>query len=184
MILSGAEIKKQVLSGRIVINPFRASCVNPNSYNYHLAATIYRLTSPELDPKTIPAYEVIELTDKGYVLEPGVLYLASTEEVIGSNNFVTSLIGRSSVGRLGLFVQVTADMGNLGAIHNWTLELTVVQPLRLYPGMKIGQVSFWESKGEPAMLYSGKYGTHQTPFYSKMHEEFDTSKLKNGASLQ
>lgn len=171
VILTGNEIRRQVARKRIVIRPFLDDSINPNSYNYHLGNTLYRLTDPVLDPKQLHNYEVIELSEDGFELKPNTLYLGSTQEQIGSDHYVTSLIGRSSVGRLGLFLQVTADLGNLGAKHHWTLELKVVQPLKVYPGMKIGQVSFWATSGDPAMKYKGKYGAHTGPFYSKIYEE-------------
>lgn len=179
MILTGNEIKKQVKAKRIVIKPFSEDSVNPNSYNYHLGSVIFKLTDKVIDPKHKPEYETINLTDKGYILEPNTLYLASTVEQIGSDHYVTSLIGRSSVGRLGLFLQVTADLGNLGAKHHWTLELKVVQPLRVYPGMKIGQVSFWIANGDTKMQYEGKYHNHTKPHRSKMYEEFNMFDLED-----
>ncbi|MDB5165988.1 MAG: hypothetical protein JWM37_60 [Candidatus Saccharibacteria bacterium] len=171
MILTGSEITKQVRSGAITIAPFSEELVNPNSYNYRLGSHLLEITDDVIDPKAVPNYKSITLTDEGYLLTPGTLYLASTLEKIGSNQFVTSLIGRSSVGRLGLFLQITADLGHLGAIHHWTLELKVVQPLRVYPKMKIGQVSFWSTTGSKRMLYAGKYHAHDKPHHSKLYEE-------------
>lgn len=171
MILTGEEIKKEVLSGNIVISPFSAELVNPNSYNYHLGPTIIEITDEVIDPRKQPKYKIVKLTKDGFVLKPSKLYLGSTAEQIGSDHYVTSLIGRSSVGRLGLFLQVTADLGNIGAKHHWTLELKVVQPLKIYPGMKIGQVSFWTPSGEKNMHYMGKYHDHTEPHYSKLYEE-------------
>ncbi len=78
---------------------------------------------------------------------------------------MTSLIGRSSVGRLGLFVQISADLGNLGPAHQWTLELTCVQPVKVYPGMRIGQVSFWAATGQ-VRQYEGVYMKYNIPMHS------------------
>ena len=103
-----------------------------------------------------------EISPSGMLLMPGQLYLANTREIIGSKRFVVSLIGRSSVGRLGLFVQLSADMGNLGAAHQWTLELTCAQPVVIYPNMTIGQISFWQTTGSIA-LYAGCYTDHCEP---------------------
>jgi dCTP deaminase len=158
MILTGPEISRQVKRGNIVIRPFRHEQVNPNSYNYHLG--------PMLTPlhgfgAAAPSAS-LSIPKGGFCLQPRTVYLAKTAEVIGSEHFVTSLIGRSSVGRLGLFVQISADLGNLGPAHSWTLELTVVQPLVVYPGMIIGQVSFWRPSGtiEP---YRGFYTRYCEP---------------------
>lgn len=171
MILSGSEITNQINKGKIIISPFTIEQINPNSYNYRLASTLLEINDKIIDPKKKSTYKTIKLTDEGYVLKPNRLYLASTQEKIGSNTYVVSLIGRSSVGRLGLFVQITADLGNVGAIHHWTLELTTVQPLRVYPGMIIGQVSFWSLKGDTNNQYFGKYRSHSSPQPSKIYEE-------------
>lgn len=161
MILTGRQIKAAVDASEIVIRPFDPRHINPNSYNYTLGR---HLKSAEgvLDARREVIWHSATIGDEGYVLVPGRLYLASTAEVIGSDTYVTSLIGRSSLGRLGLFVQVTADLGHQGAIHCWTLELAVVQPLRVVPGMPLGQVSFWRTAGS-VTSYSGIYGQSSAP---------------------
>lgn len=162
MILSRSEIQRRVASGEITIEPFSERQLNPNSYNYRLGSQIGRVSRRvslgeyDLDVSLEP------IPARGFVIEPGSLYLCTTLEVIGSRNYVTSLIGRSSVGRLGLFVQLTADLGHLGDAHRWTLELTSVQPIRIYPGMMIGQVSFWRTSGAAA-YYDGPYTRHSVP---------------------
>lgn len=171
MILTGQEIIKKVNKGQIIISPFDRHLVNPNSYNYRLNTKLLEFDGQTIDARKQQSCKTIHLTGKGYVLQPNKLYLASTLETIGSKSYVTSLIGRSSVGRLGLFVQITADLGNLGAIHKWTLELKTVQPLRIYPDMKIGQVSFWVPSGQKNNQYEGKYHGYNVPASSKMHEE-------------
>jgi dCTP deaminase len=106
------------------------------------------------------------LSDSGVVLEPGILYLGATFEIIGSTKYVITLLGRSSIGRLGLFLNVTADLGHTGSISRWTLEMKVVQPLRIYPLMRIGQVAFWFQTGDVGQ-YSGKYQGDLQPFPNK-----------------
>ncbi len=172
MILTGSEIHKQVKLGRIKIAPFSENLINPNSYNYRLGKIIYEVESVILDPKTETRVKKHIITKKGFILRPGKLYLAHTVETIGSDYYVTSLIGRSSVGRLGLFLQITADLGHIGAKHCWTLELKVVQPLRVYPYMKIGQVSFWTPKGSKQKKYIGRYSKYSQPHTSQIHKEF------------
>ena len=119
----------------------------------------------ELDIHTQPTTHKIIIPPEGYVLQPGIIYLGHTYESIGSNTYVPSLIGRSSLGRLGLFLQITADLGNIGTGHKWTLELKVVQPLRVYPKMRIGQVSFWQAEG--LELLGGKVYKQQVNNYAK-----------------
>lgn len=173
MILTGSEIKKQVQKKRIHISPFSTELLNPNSYNYQLGETLLEVTDKVIDPRKKVNCKEIVLDESGYILYPNKLYLGSTVEEIGSDYYVTSLIGRSSVGRLGLFLQITADLGHLGAKHCWTLELTVVQPLKIYPLMKIGQVSFWIPGGDNTIQYNGKYDVYSKPHYSKFFEEFN-----------
>ena len=171
MILTGQEIKKQVKMGRLHIRPFIEININPNSYNYRLGKILLMVIDNIIDPRKPVKYKKIHLTEKGYILRPGKLYLGSTVEEIGSNYYITSLIGRSSLGRLGLFLQITADLGQLGAKHCWTLELKVVQPLRVYPRMKIGQVSFWIPEGKDEIKYKGKYAKYSKPHISELYTE-------------
>lgn len=172
MILTGAEIKKQVQLGRIHISPFIEENINPNSYNYRLHEDLLEIIDYPIDPKGEPNVRKIKIHEEGFILQPGRLYLGSTVEEIGSDYYVTSLIGRSSVGRLGLFLQITADLGHLGAKHRWTLELKVVQPLVVYSMMNIGQVSFWSVEGAPNNLYNGKYAKYSEAHCSELHQEF------------
>jgi dCTP deaminase len=171
VILTGNEIKKQVESGRIHLRPFEEGLVNPNSYNYRLGDTLLELEDVVIDPAKEPSYKEHIIGSEGFVLKPGRLYLASTLEEIGSDHYVTTLIGRSSVGRLGLFLQITADLGHVGAKHAWTLELKVVQPLRVYRGMRIGQVSFWRVSGRQEHKYSDGYSSFSKPKGSKIYKE-------------
>lgn len=173
MIITGMEIKKQVEQGRIHISPFIEEHINPNSYNYRLHEDLLEILDLPINPKVEPNFRKIKIEDTGYVLQPGKLYLGSTVEEIGSDHYVTSLIGRSSVGRMGLFLQITADLGHLGAKHRWTLELKVVQPLIVYPQMKIGQVSFWTVEGDVDDLYNGKYAKYSEAHCSDFYQEFN-----------
>jgi len=158
MILSGAKIISALAVGDIVIDPFEPGLVNPNSYNYRLGNQLIERRPGE----TAVHGETLSLTSTGHVLQPGRLYLASTFERIGSRRYVTTLLGRSSLGRLGLFLTATADLGHVGCESNWTLELSVVQPLRIYPGMRVGQIAFWNVIGtnEP---YAGRYQSDNAP---------------------
>lgn len=166
MILSGPQIEKEVAAGRIVIDPFERAQLNPNSYNYRLDPVIREVKDLPWEPG--PA--TITIPESGYVLQPRKLYLGATFETIGSDAYVISLIGRSTIGRLGLFLQITADLGHQGTKARWTLEMTVVQPLRVYPRMQIGQVSFWAAQGE-SRLYNGKYAGDQRVQSSQLARE-------------
>ena len=171
VILSGLKIKEEVMNGNITIEPFTDALLNPNSYNYRLSDELLELTDKVIDPKKPSSFKRIKLTEKGYVLKPNTLYLGSTVEIIGSDEYVTQLIGRSSAGRLGLFLQVTAPLGHVGCKHCWTLELKCVEPLRVYPNMKIGQVTFWKLEGDKTYTYeTGKYNSYREPHISLYYE--------------
>jgi dCTP deaminase len=160
MILSRAEIDRRVAAGSITISPYRAEQLNPTSYSYRLGLEISELTS--LDPVAARKDAVVEIPETGLLLRPGRLYLSHTYEVIGSRECVVTLMGRPSIGRLGLFVQLSADLGNVGDAHRWTLELTCVQPVMIYPRMLIGELTFWETRGDLA-YYSGPYTRFSRP---------------------
>ena len=156
MILTGKAIARAVEAGTVQIQPFRPDQVNPNSYNFRLGKNLIcpALTSGDQQEFIIP--------DHGLVLLPGIVYLGATEELIGSREYAMTLLGRSSLGRLGLFVNITADLGHIGSCSHWTLELTVVQPLRIYPSMLLGQVTFWAVQGHVSP-YRGRYSRQRTP---------------------
>lgn len=154
MILTGSKIKKEIDAGNIVIKPFSENQVNPNSYNYRLGSTIKVFNG--FDGKKA-LFKEVSIPEDGYVLEPRKMYLATTKEVIGSAKYAMSLIGRSSMGRYGLFLQVSANLGHTTSEHKWTLEIVAAIPIKLYPGMIIGQVSFWKNFGT-VRKYDGRYG--------------------------
>jgi dCTP deaminase len=156
MILTGPEIVKSEANGKVVISPFTCDQVNPNSYNVRLGETLVTYTDDIIDAYHPNPTREMQIGSGGYVLQPGELYLGHTVEEVGSDFFVPLLFGRSSVGRLGLFVEITAPIGDIGFHGQWTLMLSCVRPLRVYPGMKIGQIMFFDTLGE-IDLYAGKY---------------------------
>ncbi len=159
MILTGAEIGKQVAAGAIQISPFDPKQLNPNSYNYRLGNL---LRVPHESGHSGILFETICIPDDGYLLQPGRMVLGHTSEVLGSSRYAMSLIGRSSLGRLGLFLQVSANLGHTTSSHRWTLELVATQPILLYAGMVIGQISFWANHGD--ILCMGKtYANFSNP---------------------
>ncbi|WP_432097285.1 dCTP deaminase [Streptomyces sp. bgisy100] len=171
MILTGPEITASACDGRLRINPFDAEQVNPNSYNVRLGATLTTYTSAVIDAHRPNPTTTLTIGDSGFVLRPGELYLGHTFEQVGSDHFVPLLFGRSSVGRLGLFVEITAPIGDIGFHGQWTLMLTPVRPLRVYAGMEIGQVMFFVSSG-PVDLYTGKYQGSRGPQPSRAWQDF------------
>ncbi|MDY0810503.1 dCTP deaminase domain-containing protein [Kitasatospora purpeofusca] len=156
-ILTGPEIVRRVREGLITIEPFNPGHVNPNSYNYLLGPTLCVHRTHAIDAHTDHPLDEVTIPDGGIVLEPGRVYLGTTVETVGSGNVVPHLIGRSSMGRLGVFVEFSAEMGNLGAVHRWTLEIEAVQRTRVYAGDRVGQIFFCEAQGE-VREYDGHFG--------------------------
>jgi dCTP deaminase len=162
MILTGPEITAAASDGRLRITPFDQTQVNPNSYNVRLGRSLLVYTGDVLDPHRPNLTRHVEIGAEGQVLEPGQLYLGHTVEHVGSDVFVPLLFGRSSVGRLGLFVEITAPIGDIGFHGQWTLMLSPIRPLRVYAGMKIGQIMFFVAVG-PITPYAGKYQASDGP---------------------
>jgi dCTP deaminase len=162
LILTGPEIALAAGDGRLRITPFDHAQVNPNSYNVRLGSTLLVYADDILDAHRPNPTRHVEISGEGHVLEPGQLYLGHTVERVGSDTFVPLLFGRSSVGRLGLFVEITAPIGDIGFHGQWTLMLSPVRPLRVYAGMKIGQVMFFVAVG-PITAYAGKYQSADGP---------------------
>jgi dCTP deaminase len=172
MILTGSEILRNVENGKITIDPFNASQLNPNSYNFTLGAKLMIYNNYVLDAKKNNEAREIVIPEEGITLANGTVYLGHTKEVIGSDNFVPIIRGRSSIGRLGLFINITADLIDLGSINQLTLQLNAVQPVTIYPGMQIGQVTFWTPLGE-IKKYEGRYKKSAGPVASKMYLDFN-----------
>ena len=146
MILTGKEIQKEVEKGRIIIDPFNIEDVETNSYDFHIDSTLYTYKKDILDPTEENPLEEIKIPASGLILSPKKIYIGKTKEVIGSDYFVPIIKGRSSTGRLGIFVNITADLIDIGAIQRPTLTIHVVTPVKIYPNTKIGQVTFWVAK--------------------------------------
>lgn len=155
MILSGAEIERR-LGGDIVIDDFNPARLNPNSYNLSLHDELMVYEEVVLDMAKPNRVRRIELPPEGLVLSPNQLYLGRTAERTTTHNLVPQIEGRSSVGRLGLFVHVTAGFGDVGFSGYWTLEMFAVQPVRIYPNVPICQIFYHEVTG-PLTEYASKY---------------------------
>jgi len=172
MILTGPEIIESCLKGKIVIEPLIEEQVNPNSYNFRLGHTFRIYDQFPLNPKVQNSYTEFEIPTEGYVLKPNCLYLASTVEVMGSTEYAPTFAARSSVARLGLFINLSASLGDIGYIGQWTLQLFTIHPLRVYPGMKIGQIMWWKPKGK-IKQYAGKYQGSQGPQSTLIYKDYE-----------
>ena len=171
MILSGLEIEKQQGEG-IVIEPFVKEQINPNSYNLCLHNELMVYDNPELDMKQNNSCSRLTIPEDGLRLNPGTLYLGRTVEYTESLRFVPMLEGRSSVGRLGLFVHVTAGFGDVGFKGYWTLEMFCVQPVKIYPFVPVCQIYFHTIQGEYELYNKGKYQNNKGIQASMLYKDF------------
>ncbi len=171
MILSGRYIKEKLGHG-IVIDPFDDAQLNPNSYNLRLHDELLAYDVEVLDMKRPNPTSRITLSPEGLELEPGRLYLGRTVEYTETDGFVPMLEGRSSIGRLGLFVHVTAGFGDVGFKGFWTLEIFCVQPIRLYPGVQICQIFYHTIEGDYDRYEGGKYQNNTGAQASLLYREF------------
>lgn len=184
MILTGPEIERRYRAGSIEINPFDKSQLNPASYDLRLGRQIAvygmqhdRSRVPNrgfLDSKVEPQFKLHEIPEGGVALSPNKLYLMHTEEVVCAHDCVPAISGKSSIGRLGISVHITAGFGEPGFRGQWTLEVTVVHPVIVYAGMRICQIFFQTAEGE-IQKYDGNYQgeTSMGPVASRSWKQFD-----------
>ena len=172
MILSGQEIKKH-MGQEIIIEPFDEKRINPNSYNLSLAGELLVYDNHVLDMKEPNPVSRIIIPEDGLLLEPNRLYLGRTNEYTSTSRYVPMLEGRSSTGRLGLFIHVTAGFGDIGFSGYWTLEIFCVQPVRIYPNVEICQIYYHDIDGEYELYKSGKYQNNTGIQPSLMYKDFE-----------
>lgn len=175
MILSGLEIKKHI-GKEIIIDPFDEKNLNPNSYNLRLHNELLVYDEPVLDMKKPNKTKKLVIPEEGLVLEHGRLYLGRTLEYTKTDKFVPMLEGRSSVGRLGLYIHVTAGFGDVGFSGYWTLEIQCVQPIRIYAGVEICQIYYHLIMGEYEKYSSGKYQNNSGIQPSLLYMDFANKK--------
>ena len=172
MILSGKEIA-QHMGEDIFIEPFDPRRLNPNSYNLTLHNELLVYENRLLDMKMENPVEQLTIPEEGLVLQPDRLYLGRTQEFTRTENFVPMLEGRSSVGRLGLFIHVTAGFGDVGFAGYWTLEIFCVQPIRIYPNVEICQIYYHDIHGDYDLYQSGKYQNNTGIQPSLLYKDFE-----------
>ena len=157
MILSGLEIAKKAQEGKeIIIRPFVSEKVGPNSYDLRLADTLLVYEDEVLDMRKSGGTREIVIPEEGLVLQPGMLYLGRTVEYTETYGYVPMLEGRSSMGRLGISIHITAGFGDVGFKGFWTLEIHCLHPVRIYAGERICQIYYHKIEGD-YVPYKGKY---------------------------
>lgn len=177
-MLTGAEIIRLHKEGVIQISDFDISRVNPNSYNLRLSNELLVYKDVDLpyqetyiDTKKDNRTEKIIIPESGYVLQPHILYLGSTIERTCAGKLIPCLSGRSSVARCGIEIHRTAGFGDIGFDGTWTLEITVVHPVKIYPGQEICQIYFEYPDGETSIHYKGKYQNQSGPVASRFYKD-------------
>ena len=156
MILSDQRILEEMNKGTIKIEPYDRACLGSNSYDVHLGKHLAIYEADELDAKKHNTIRHFEIPDEGILLEPTQFYLGVTEEYTETHAHVPFLEGKSSTGRLGIDIHATAGKGDVGFCGNWTLEISVKKPVRVYKGMPIGQLIYFPVEGEIEVKYNQK----------------------------
>jgi dCTP deaminase len=156
MILTDTRILEEIEKGTIKIVPYNREDLGSNSYDVHLGSTLAKYGDAELDAKKHNKIEAFEIPEEGFVLHPHEFYLGVTLEYTETHAHVPFLEGKSSTGRLGIDIHATAGKGDVGFCGNWTLEISVKQPVRIYKGMPIGQLIYFPVDGEIEVKYNQK----------------------------
>lgn len=156
MILSDTRILEEIGKGTIKVDPYSRECLGSNSYDVHLGKWLAKYKDEILDAKKHNLIEYFEIPDEGFILQPQVFYLGVTQEYTETHAHVPFLEGKSSTGRLGIDIHATAGKGDVGFCGNWTLEISVKQPVRIYKYMPIGQLIYFPVEGEIEIAYNKK----------------------------
>jgi dCTP deaminase len=190
MILSDLTIREEIAAGRIGIEPFDEACIQPSSVDLHVDAQ-FRVFANSRYPYIDVKREMPDLTElvsvpegEPFILHPGEFVLGSTRERVRiPDDMVARLEGKSSLGRLGLLIHSTAGYVDPGWDGFLTLELSNVAnlPITIYPGMKIGQISFFRLTTAAQVPYGSagkgsKYQGQRGPTASRFFEEFGGSR--------
>jgi dCTP deaminase len=154
MILTGDEIRRQIGTD-IVLDPFFPERLNPNSYNLSLHHELLVYEEVVLDLRSANRFRRVEIPPEGLVLKPGLIYLGRTVERTETRNLVPRIEARSSIRRLG--IHLCAGFGDVGYCGYWTLEMHTVQPVRIYAGVPICQIYYFQVVGNVIDYCSDKY---------------------------
>ena len=181
MVLSDRTIREELASGRLVIEPWDESLLQPSSVDVRIAGrfrVFHNNRRPYIDVRqpTDDLTEVVEIPPgEPFILHPGEFVLGSTEERVAlPDDLVARLEGKSSLGRLGLLIHSTAGYIDPGFDGTITLELSNVArlPISIHPGMPIGQISFLQMTTPVDAPYRGKYQGQRGPTASASHRNF------------
>lgn len=201
MPLTANQIRAEMAQKRIVIDPYDEAQLNPNSYNVRIGGELavyiaadtpgmedivrecfakgLELPKARLDCRKDNPLVYLTMPESGALLYPGKLYLGATVERTETPYHVPVIDGRSSLARLGVKVHVTGGFGDIGFEGNWTLEIEVTEPIRIYPFMQFAQIGFHQPTGAIDKRYDGKYQGDSRPTSSRIYKEIpDDSGIK------
>ena len=192
MLLSDRDIRSEIQSGRVAVEPFDEAMIQPSSVDVRLDKYFrvfenhkYSVIDPSIEQAELTR-EVIAEDDEAFILHPGEFVLASTYEIITlPDDIAGRLEGKSSLGRLGLLTHSTAGFIDPGFSGHITLELSNVAnlPVKLYPGMKIGQLCLIKLSSPAehpygSAIYASRYQGQRGPTPSRSFMNFHKSKIK------
>ncbi|MHA7877901.1 MAG: dCTP deaminase [Bacteroidota bacterium] len=164
MILTALEIQKERDLANITIHPFSIGNLGTISYKFSLGRYII-IVSKEQDSKQPSHRKPCMIPETGMLLQPDNVYLAATYERLGSIHFSQMIFGLKKIADSGIYIDISANLGHVGSLTNWTLELTVVKPVIVYPMHLIGQIVFWSLSGT-YNKYHGIYNQKVLPMNS------------------
>lgn len=171
-MLSGMEIINQIENGNIAIEPFDKKNIGPNSYYIHMANELIVYDEDVLECKKQNKTRKIIIPEEGYVIKPGELYLGRTVEYTKTDHYVPILSGCLSIASMGVSIHNTAGFGDNGYKGIWTLGISCIRPVRIYPNMKIGHISYFPIVGDDKIKYEGKYLGQEAPTASQIYKDF------------
>jgi dCTP deaminase len=177
MLLSDRDIKDLIKKGEIIVEPFDENLVQPCSLDIRLGNEFRIFEShniPYIDPKEPDKYSKLIKCEDYIIIHPGEFVLGRTLEYIKlPNHIAATLEGRSSLGRMGIIIHATAGFVDPGFEGTLTLEISNLSnlPVKLYPGMKIGQLAFYKLSSPCEKPYCGKYKGQKPPESSKLYLE-------------
>jgi dCTP deaminase len=191
VLLSDRDIRKEIESGRVGLEPYEAGMVQPSSIDVRIDR-YFRVFENHRYPHIDPSVEQPDLTrlveppgDEPFILHPGEFVLASTYEVVTlPDDIAARLEGKSSLGRLGLLTHSTAGFIDAGFSGHVTLELSNVAtlPIKLWPGMKIGQLCFFRLSSPAEQPYGSgaagsRYQGQRGPTPSRSFQNFHRTRI-------
>ncbi|MFM2428232.1 MAG: deoxycytidine triphosphate deaminase [Bacteroidota bacterium] len=161
MILTAHAIQEANKLGEVTIRPFTVENLGTISYRFSLGDFMIIIDQMQ-DSKKPSRGKLCKIPSAGMLLHPDTLYLAATYEKLGATRLAQMIFGLKQTAALGIYLDISSNLGHVGAVTHWTLEITVVQPVVIYPRISIGQIVFWRMQGDYDR-YEGNYNQQVLP---------------------